>query len=360
MARVAVVRPEDYERLATFMAAFPGVKPCTAARWRSRMAAWWDRNPAFQESFPRGWVVDDDGTIAGFFGSIPLKMQLGGTEATVFCTTTWRVAAEHRGKTLELKLRQLKAHEKHLHFSTTPMKDLVPLLQRFKYRQVERGPDAKYQSQLIFDCANFWRVHYRDRPGVARLATVVAPALAAFQAIRTRGLKDGTVADVRELTHADAAFDALWQRTRTRFANTNVRTAETVNWYCFTIQPVDRKLFAAYVRGELVGYLVLLVKEEPMLRYVECVDAWIDPATDEAAVLAALLARAADAARRENFDRLMFPHFDAHTAALLRALGLIRGPAWERREYYKGPAALMDLITPENSYFVRAQGDYGL
>jgi len=364
---VTVVQPEDYEELASFMATFPGVKERSAASWLGRLRAWWDLNPAFEQTFPRGWLIRDQGKmggkmggrIGGFFGSLPLRMQLAGKDATAFAATSWRVLPDYRGRSIGLKMRQLEVHKEHLHFSTTPREDLVPLLKRLGYQQIDRGPGTDHQRQFILDGEKFWRFRFRSTPAGPVLAKVAAPALAAAQAFRTRSL-GGSAANVRELTAADRSFDELWQRTRVRFANTNVRTAEMVNWYCFAMEPCDRKLLAYYDRGTLAGFMVLLTKEEPRRRFIECVDVWIDPAAGEATVLAGLVAKAVDCARRGSYERVLFPHFDSRTAALYASLGLLAGPAWKKREYVKGPPALMQTIRVDNSYFVRAQGDYGL
>jgi hypothetical protein len=358
VADVAVVRPDDYEELASFMAGFPGVRPLDVAGWRSRLATWWDANPAFEESFPRGWLLRDNGTIGGFFGSIPLTVQLAGEEATAFSPTSWRVFPQYRGKSLSMKLLQLETHKEHLHFSTTPQKEMVPLLTRLGYRPIPRGETARHQSLLILDAEKFLRIRFRDGLLGKTLTLVGAPVFAAVQSIRTRRLK--AEGEVRELSWADEAFDDLWQRTRSRFANTNVRTADMVNWYCFAMKPVRKKLLASYEGGTLLGYMILIIVEDPGRRFLECVDVWIDPAAGEERVLAGLVAKAKECAVHGAFERLLFPHFDPRTAALYGDLGLIRGPAWQRREYIKGPRDLMDTITLENSYFVRAQGDYEL
>ena len=127
MVEVAVVQPEDYEALATFMASFPGVKARTVDAWRNRLRYWWDLNPAWDASLPRGWMLRDDGRIGGFFGSVALQMQVQGEPVRVFGATSWRVLPEHRGRSLGLKLKQLEVHKENLHFSTTPREDLLPL-----------------------------------------------------------------------------------------------------------------------------------------------------------------------------------------------------------------------------------------
>ncbi len=357
---ITVVGPDDYQDVAAFMAAFPGVKARSVAAWLDRLRAWWDLNPAFEDGFPRGWMLRDGAAIGGFFGSLPLRMRLGGQETTAFAATSWRVLPAHRGASLALKMRQLRAHPDALHFSTTPLEALVPLLTRLAYQPIERGPGTERQSQFILDGEKFWRARLRDRPFGTLAAKLGGPAMAVAQGLRTRALAAGARHDVRDLPRADESFDALWSRTRTRWANTNVRTAAMVNWYCFAMRAGDKKLLASFDRGTLRGYLVLLVKEDPGRKFAECVDLWMDPAADEAAVLAGLVAEATACGRREGFDRVLFPHFDPRTAALYGGLGLLVGPAWRKREYVKGPPHLMQSIAAEPSYFVRAQGDYGM
>lgn len=357
--RPIAVRRDDYQELAAFMAAFSGVIARTVDAWRNRFYAWWDLNPAFDESLPRGWVLRDEGRIAGFFGSIPLKVQLDGKETRAFTGTNWRVLPGHRGGSLGLKLKQLQSHSDHAHFSTTPLEELVPLLQRLGYQPLRRGPGTEQQSQFICDVEKFLEAKIAGVPGRAVVARIAAPAFAALQALRMRSLWRFRGDDVRDLPRADATFDDLWRRTRTRYANTNVRTADEVNWYCFVIQPVEKKLLAYYDGGELVGYMVLWMKRSGR-RFMECVDLWIDPAAGEARVLGGLVAKAAECARRASSERVQFPHFHPRLGDLYRGLGLLSGPAWPRREFIKAPPHLREAIAPDSSYFVRAQGDYGL
>jgi hypothetical protein len=350
---MVVVGPADYQELAAFMSNFPDVKARTVEAWIGRFRAWWDLNPAYQASFARGWALRHDGRVVGFFGSLPLKLQVAGNEATVFGATSWRVLPEGRGKSLSLKMKQLEEHKDTLHFSTTPREDLIPLLKRLGYRQIARGAGTDAQSQYIIDGARFWRGRLHPvLTGVAGLA------LSVYQALRTSALR--ARADVRELTAADAAFDDLWARTKTRFATTNIRTAAMLNWYCFAMQPADKKLLGFYEGGRLLGYMVIRLKEDVDRRMMECVDLWLDPAADERRVLAGLVGKAVDTARQAGHERVLFPHFDERTAKLFGELGLLQGPAWTKREYVKGPKELLDGITVENSYFVRAQGDYGM
>lgn len=357
---VAVVGPDDYERLAAFLAEFPARRPASAARWLALLRAWWDRNPAFDESLPRGWVVREDGRIGGFFGSLPLKFQAGFREVRAFAALHWYVLPAYRGQSLQLRLRPLDLHKQAIHFSTTPKADRLPLLKRLGYRPIPRGPGTELQSHFLLDVRKFLGRQARARLLRGPGAAVAAPVLALAQAYRTRRLVRQGEENVRVLSRADASFDDLWQRTRTRYANTNVRTAELVNWYCFTVVPSDKTLLGFYERDVLLGYMILWRKTDPGRRFLECVDLWIDPSAGEARVLAGLVSKAIACARDDRAERVIFPHFDTAMAERYRDLGLLQGPRWTKREFFKAPPQVMADITVENSYFVWAQGDYGL
>lgn len=357
---VAVVQPADYERLATFLGEFPARRPARPGRWLELMRAWWDRNPAFDEALPRGWVVREEGKIGGFFGSLPLKFQAGYREVRAFAALHWYVLPAYRGQSLQLRLRPLDLHKQAIHFSTTPKADRLPLLTRLGYRPIPRGPGTELQSHFLLDARKFLGRQARARLLRGPSAAVAAPLLTVAQAYRTRRLTRLREANVRVLSRADESFDDLWERTRMRYAATNVRTADVVNWYCSAVTPSDKTLLGLYERDVLQGYMILWRKTEPGRRFLECVDVWIDPSAGEARILGGLVSKAIACAREDRAERVIFPHFNTAMAEIYRDFGLLQGPRWTKREFLKAPPEVMAGITVENSYFVWAQGDYGL
>lgn len=359
MPEVSTVRPDEYEKLALFLANFPG-ETRSMESWLKRLRAWWDCNPAFVNSFTRGWLLQEKGQIVGFLGDIPLKFQLLGKETTVFAGTTWRVLPQYRGMSMALKRRQMNEHKERLHFSTTPRPEVVRMLKLLRSRPIDRGEGTDAHSLIILNFEKPLRMRFQHAfPGTIA-AKMLSPILDVYQSFRTRPVQTSIPGKVKELAKADEAFDDLWERTRTKHLNTNVRTAETVNWYCFTNHQTEKKLLAYYEGRQLFGYMVFLTDEMPGMRIFECVDLWIDPAGGEDKILAALVAKAWKVAKHGSFDRVVLPHFDCNTAALYKKLGLLKRRAWGKREFFNGPHHLMDKITAENSYFVTALGDYGL
>ncbi|MEX2122647.1 MAG: hypothetical protein WD795_02060 [Woeseia sp.] len=354
------VSPEDYAELAVFLAAFPDDESRSAESWLDRMQAWWDLNPAYVDSFARGWVLRDGGKIVGFFGSIPWKFQSGGNETTVFAGTTWRVLPEFRGMSMALKRREMDEHRDVLHFSTTPRAEVARMLEVLGYEPIRRDPDDGSHSAIIVNFEKVLRIKLQNVfPGKA-LAKCLAPVVSAIQSFRIRRLEDYGQGKVRELTSAGEAFDDLWNRTRMKYPNTNVRTADAINWYCFSSKGIQKKLLGYFEGDKLAGYMVCMSSEMRGMKFYECVDLWIERAGGRAEVLGALVARARQCAERDSCDRVFLPHFNRETAASYNRLGLPAMRALKRPEFYKGPRRLMQQITTGNSYFVLAQGDYGL
>jgi hypothetical protein len=360
MPEVSRVSEADYAALSRFLAAFPDDESGSAKAWLNRMRSWWDLNPAYDDSFARGWMLRERGKIVGFLGSIPWKFQLGGRETTVFAGTTWRVLPEYRGMSIALKRRQMDEHEDVLHFSTTPRAEVERLLTRLGYEPMRRGQGDETHSVIVLDFEKWLRTRLKGRASAEVIAKRAARPLKAFQKLRMRRLGRCAHHKVRELHEADAAFDDLWQRTRTRYPTTNVRTSEAVNWYCFSAPESGKKLLGYFDGERLAGYMVLLPAERRGLRILECVDLWIEPGPRREVVLGALVEKGRRFAEKESFDLLHLPHFDRRTAAAYGRLGLLQRRGPRRPAFYMGPSELMHQLTPGNSYIVLAEGDYGL
>ena len=92
-AEIVQVTPEDYPRLSAFLLEhheFSNVKDY----WINRFRLWWDQNPSFQsEHMPRGWLLEDQGAIKGFFGVIPRSFQYQKRTCITYNTTTWGCVA---------------------------------------------------------------------------------------------------------------------------------------------------------------------------------------------------------------------------------------------------------------------------
>ncbi len=360
MPEVAPVSLTDYAALSAFLADFPDDETGSAEAWLSRMRTWWDLNPAFDEALARGWLLREKGEIVGFLGSIPWKFQLDGHETTVFAGTTWRVLPDFRGMSFALKRRQMDEQVDALHLSTTPRAEVGRLLMKLGYAPMRGGLDDEMHSSIILNVEKMLRLKLNGTPAARAIAISATPALKLLQKLKSRRLGRCAHEKVRELDRADAAFDDLWERSRARYPSTHVRTSEAINWYCFSTPGLQKSLLGYFDGGRLAGYIVFLPAERRGLRIFECVDLWIEPGPRREVILGALVEKARRYAAAASFDLVHLPHFDRASAATYRRLGLLQRSGPRRPGYFMGPTALMNQMAPENSYFVLAEGDYGL
>ena len=350
-AQLRLVTPDDYAKLARFSAQFAD-ETRDEKFWLQRFGLWWEENPAFHEGVPRGWILCDEDEIRGFLGNVPNEFILNGKTVTALSTTTWRVLPSHRNHSLKLFFAAIRAAKGSIFFDTTPSPDAVSVVKGLKFQLFPfNGNPVK--SLLV---VNAQRV-LQSRGLAAPLAWLASPGLQTLQGLRLKlkGVEQGT--SVRLLTEADSSFDDLWQRTRGRYANTNVRTAAAIRWQCFGTEATRKFLFGCFCGEQLVGYAMAGTGMRNQLKVAACVDVWLDPQAPSA--LGNLLGFMREWAKRESIDLIEVPHFDAALGGQLRGLGLLhRTFSNEQPSYYKAPEA--GELDPAATYLVTAQGDRGL
>jgi len=343
-AELAALAPADREALAGFLAAFPGLE-CRREFWLSRLRLWWQDNPAFPGS-PAGWILRRGGAIKGFLGNLPSLFQLQGSPRTVYSITSWMVLPECREASLSLLMEHVRASEDTLLFDTTPTSEVAAILESLGFRPLPWSGDR--ESLIVVDC--------KRALAAAGLPSWGAPVLALLQDLRLRPLGRPGLLPCEETTEIGPDFDALWERTRKLYANTNLRTAQALRWQCLGDPDIEKKLFICRDQGRLAGFMVLKARTRRGLKTWDCADFWEDPSA--AGVLESLLAAVRSSARARGLDLLTFPHFSASLGERLSRAGLFEH-ASGRRALFLGAPKLLEGIRPENSYFAGLQGDYG-
>lgn len=357
MAELGIVTPTDYYEAASFLASFKADIE-SQALWLDNFQFWWDNNPAFSNDLERGWLLRENGQITGFLGSIPTCFQLDGRSMTVFNSTTWRVLPEARHQSMNLLSRLLSAAKHSIVFNTTPNQEVTQILKALKFHLIP-GLEEDRRSLAII---NFEKVFLsklgHDLPKKI-LAKASAPFLHLIQQFRLRNLGQTNSFQVKQITEADTSFDQLWSRTRDLYANTNLRTADIINWSCFQNKSLKKTVFGCYRNDQLYGYAVFETKfsNRYQLNLLECLDLWVDPT--ESKVVNTLVKATIDYAHTHAVDAVSFPHFNNPLDQSLSRLGLFQ-TRFERNEYLKASPQLARQLTPENSYFVGLQGDTGL
>jgi hypothetical protein len=354
MVELFEVGPEDVDDLVGYLAQVEGERDDewkSADLWRSRLRMWWDLNPALSGRTPRGWGLRDGGRIVGVLGNVPTRFRLLGEEVVACNTSIWSVLPEHRGGSLGPLLQILQAGRRTILFTTTPSDHVIAIIQALKCR---RFPHAVTRRSVL--CIRPGRVlasRLARRGPLGALGWLAAPLVGGVQAWRARRAR-ASGWDVGPVGRADASFDDLWGRTKAIYENTNVRTAEVLNWFCWGSPYFPKHLVAASRGGRLGGFAIFRVRRSPPLVVLDCLDLWTDP--DAPGATAALVVGTRELARREGCDLALFPHFAAHLAARLRGLGLFEAPAPPTHDFLRATEGVMDRITAANSYLV-VQGD---
>ena len=336
--------------------------PSPADVWRRRMEGWWDANPWFTSGATRGWTVRSEGAIVGFFGVVPLGFQLAGRERVVYGSTTWRVETPFRHMSLAAIATLLRYTRESLLFVSTRTPELVKVFEGLKFARLPRG-ESFYGRQPNTLPLNPGRVA-TTLTGSSRKDSRLSQALDTVGHVYPRLVAARLERSARrlvtaELTHTDADFDALWERTRDQFPNTNVRSAASLNWECFLPEPSYRKrLFACHDRGRLRGFAVVWPRQARGLRVFECADIWTD--REIPCVLDSLVAKVVSVALQDGADLIELPSFSPALRSFARSAGFLPRRLSDRGEYYLVPKGAPAALEAQTAYLCSLQGDYGL
>jgi hypothetical protein len=362
MTAVEPVEPELYASLARFLAGWPG-ETLDEGAWLRRFALWWDANPFLAPGAPRGWTVRDGNRVVGFFGVVPMPFQIAGRETIVYASTTWRIDERFRHLSLTAISNVLRHARDSLLFVWTGNDGLVKVLKAFKFRLLPRGDSfyARQPSVLVLRLApvvDYVRTAAGRSPVSPRL--LAAPGMVFSAHARTiHGAMKlfSQHLTTRRVERADASFDDLWRRTRGWVANTNVRSADYLNWHCFAAPDYAKRLYACRRshEGPLVGLAIVCEKIARGTRVLECVDLWTDPSEPRA--LDSLMSEVINDARRSKAAAVELPPYSEAIRRFARWRAFLPRRAPNRGEYFLGPRHAFDTVTEGTSYFCALQGD---
>lgn len=360
MSKIFPLTKDDYNDLSLFLAGFKnGSKH--KEYWLNRFKLWWDNNPAFTNHSERGWIIKEKGEIVGYYGVIPSKFQFLGEGITALNATTWMVLPGYRNNSLKLLFNLIAAAKHTILFSTTPNRSVIEARKSLNFEIIPRDSKDKENKRVSLIVLNFdkiFRYKFRNNLFLTSLIKILAPILSVIQSVLIRNLKKTDLANAKELEKADHLFDQLWEKTKDVYMNTNVRTSDVINWYCFENKDFEKKLFGYYENNQLAGYIICRTRDETDYRMLECIDLWFDPTKKY--VISPLINYVREYAQKNFIDMIWIPHFTDELRAYFKKLGLISVNLGQRKEFFKAKKEIRDQINDKNSYFVSAQGDYGL
>jgi hypothetical protein len=342
------IHSEIYSEAAQFLAQFPNEKR-SVGFWRARFDLWWDENAAFSEEYDRGWILRNRDHIVGFMGNIPLEIQFNHSPKKVFSSTTWRVLPEYRKHSMKLMFKFMGNAEDTVLFNTTPNREVRAVLRAFKFELI-----PAYSRSVTVITINSPRA-YQEK--LQRLPRFLRPCLAPFQAF-TKVLDidlPRPELQVRSIEHAGEDFDQLWVKTKSVYANTNIRNSRWINWYCNQDNAFQKKLYGCYREEELAGFCITW---NPKGNEIRCLDIWSHP--EDRLAISALVTKMIQEAQECRATRLFIPHFSRSLEQHLieKDFGEIRPR--ERNDFFKMAKSLDWTSDRDSSYFTTAQGDVGL
>jgi len=163
--------------------------------------------------------------------------------------------------------------------------------------------------------------------------------------------------ETRIVEKADSGFDELWESTKTRFKNTNVRTSEVINWYCSNNGMGRNILFGCYLKNRLMGYVLCMSEgEHTRVKRLTVVDIWGQ--LDDDQVVNSLLNKCLKYGVTGNYALVLFPVFSETIKSFSRNFILNRlSPG---SYFFTARPEVLGQIAEESTYFTYLQGDWGL
>ena len=361
MAEVFSVTPDDINELSLFLSNIQAETTRDQEYWLDIFNLWWNNNPAFSTNVERGWILREKGEIVGFLGILPTGFQLLGEKITVLNSTTWEVLPEYRNESIRLLFKQINASKDTILFNTTANKGVVKILKSLKFQLLPRGKNTPNRNKISLVIVNFENVLKSKLDSNSLIRSIMKlciPILRIFNSLYLRKLRKSELTNVKQVTKADSLFDQLWESTKRVYPNTNIRTADVINWCCFEKEDSKKRLFGYYKNNQLLGYMICRSHKPEKVRIFECIDLWFDPTAKH--VIGSLINFTIKYARENSLDIIILPHFNSEIGEYFRGLGLFTVKFPLNIEYFKVNAKMNDRINETNSYFVGLQGDYSL
>ncbi|MCK9592447.1 MAG: hypothetical protein M0Q91_10620 [Methanoregula sp.] len=148
MIKLREVEDKDLLPLTEFLPR--GFPYTTKDFWLPRFKMWWTDNPAYTPQFPRGWVLENDSTLVGFIGNIPVKFLVGGKERLAAASSSWYVDSSVRGMTsIRLFNEFLKQKDVSLFLFKAEDEQFIPILSRYQFEEYTLPKSKKEYVYII-------------------------------------------------------------------------------------------------------------------------------------------------------------------------------------------------------------------
>ena len=351
MENVAIreLETSDYEALAIFNSAFPDDKR-SKEEWLERFMYWWDQNPAYDENWVRGFLLLDNEKIVGFVGSFPTLFKAGNDIIKAFNGTTWRVLENYRRWSIDLWTKNREVSKDYLSFNTTPTKEVISLIKRYKYFLYPWGNEKA--SYVITQAKDFSKIFLP--PSLNKINGITGIGINMLQILKQRLSKSSLI--VKEIDPLKVDLNNLWENTKGTVEFTNVRDSCTVRWYA-----QNRKMLGVFDKEELIAYALFDLKKHSKYNFqiMIMVDLWYQKITGLKEILSVLIRYCNKYASKNMITYIEYPHFSKDLSYTCQSLGLNKKSNISTG-YIRFANNQKYEMNNDNSYFTLVQGDYGV
>jgi len=312
MLTVREVEDKDIIPLAEFLP--KGFPYTTKDFWLPLFDLWWTSNPAYTDQFPRGWILENDTSIVGFLGNIPIKMLICGVERIAAASNSWYVDPSVRG-IFSLKLLNEFIRQKSASILLFKKDDasLMKILQNYKFEEYILPMNQKEYVYILdkkkvgFIYLDFL-LKYRI-PKLSELSEIYKKFgflffLYLYQKPVIRGVGLEEEIYISSLcTSCDDTFYNLWKPKLNFCDATLSRDTKTLNWLYFSSARQYKRMVIQCHRTldkTLAGYMVfdLILTEGSEVGSMQLVDMCIKD--NDHQVLASLTSFAVQQGKQHN------------------------------------------------------------
>ena len=330
--RLRELQRDDYSDVVAVLGR-TGLRKPTPSQWDYLTNA--TPHPAELADIPPGWLlVDDREGVVGTFRNIPFLYEWNRRTVRVVVASAWAVDSAHRHRSLMLAMEYFKQGHVDLLLNTTAVAETSG--KAFLAFRAEQVPQPTYTTRLLWitGYVGFAASLVRERglPVVARYPVGLGMWIGdTFR--RRRRVSDRAVV----VSAFDARFDRLWERQRERRDRLQmIRDAATLTWR-FALEREPPLIVALQRDEQLVGYAVLVRRDQPEVRRLEVVD--LQALDDDAAIVREVMSGALRIAVEQGIHLVALTgHNDAKRTALHTLAPHVKTtPGWPL--YYKAADA---------------------
>jgi len=353
MLAVREVEDKDITPLAEFMAKgspytlAKGFPYTTKEFWLSMFEYWWASNPAYTDQFPRGWVLENESTLVGFLGNIPVKFLFCGEGKIAAAANHWYVDPSVRGiSSLMLFDKFVRQKSASLFIFRAGNESFTDIMSKYKFEKYFLPVSQKEYVYIInkkkmdYIFLNFLITAKISKISellelYKKLGFLICAYIYQKPVIQGSVLPDeGYTSSL--CTSCDDAFFRIWEPYLNSHDITLSRDAKTLNWLYFPSARLSKRLVIQCRRScdkTLAGYMVFDIQrlkpsDEGSMHLMEmCIE------KNNPEVMASLLSFAIETGKQNQVSLLVVWANNLETEAYFRRTFSMRRAASKYRYF---------------------------